>query len=149
MKGINFRRLYYQIRHRYATMNNLVIVVALLIGAGWAWGSIGVMQKNYKLQQEVDGKMRQEKLVELELQNAQYEQKYYQSEEYLELSIRTSLGLANPGEKVLILPPNTQQAKDADKVVANKPTIVAAAPSPLQQWINFLFGGNRQHLQKD
>ena len=148
MKNINLRKLYYHIRHRYITMNNMVIVVALLIGAGWAWGSIEVMQRNYKLQQEVDGKMRQEKLVELEVQNAQYEQKYYQSEEYLELSIRTSLGLADPGEKVLILPPNTQTAKNADKVVANKPVVAAVAPSPFQQWVNFLFGGNRQHLQK-
>ena len=136
-------------RHRYATPDNIVIVVALLIAAAWAWGSIGVMQRNYKLQQEVDDKMRQQQLVDLEVQNAQLEQKYYQSAEYLELSIRTSLGLANPGEKMLILPPNTQQAKDADKVVANKPVVAAVAPTPLQQWVNFLFGGNRQQLQKE
>ena len=147
MKKINIRKLYYLARHRYFTMNNAVITVAVVIAAAWAWGSVGMMQRNYALQQEVDGKTRQQKLVDLQVQNAQYEQKYYQSDEYQELAVRTNLGLANPGEKVLILPPNTQQAKDADTVVANKPAIVAIAPSPLQQWVNFLFGGNRQHLQ--
>ena len=148
MKKINIRRIYYHVRHRYLTMNNIVIAVAFLIGLSWAWGSIGMMQRNYGLQKEVDTKARNLKLAELETQNLQYEQRYYQSSEYQELEVRKRLGLANPGEHVLILPPNTQQAKAADAVVANKPARILEPTSDFQQWMNFLFGGNRQNLQK-
>jgi hypothetical protein len=147
MKKINIRRIYYHIRHRYLTMNNVVIGVALLIGLSWAWGSIGVMQRNYDLQKEVDTKARNLKLAELETQNLKYEQRYYQSSEYQELEVRKRLGLANPGEHVLILPPNTQQAKNADVVAINKPVRVIEPTSDFQQWMNFLFGGNRRNLQ--
>ena len=147
MKKINIRRIYYHIRHRYLTMNNIVIAVALLIGLSWAWGSIGMMQRNYALQKEVDTKARNLKLAELETQNLKYEQRYYQSEEYQELEFRKRLGLANPGEHMLILPPNSQQAKEADVVAANRPVRASEPTSDFQQWMNFLFGGNRQNLQ--
>ena len=147
MKKINTRRLYYHLKHRYLTLNNVILAVALIIGAGWAWGSIGAMQRNYSLQQEVDSKIRQEKLVSLEVQNAQFERRYHQSDEYKELAVRERLGLANPGEKMLILPPNSQQAKAADGVVMASPAVTARAESDFQQWMNFLFGGNHRRLQ--
>ena len=147
MNKLNLRRIYYHVRHRYLTMNNVVIAVAFFIGASWAWGSIGMMQRNYALQKEVDTNARTLKLAELETQNLKYEQRYYASSEYQELEVRKRLGLANPGEHVLILPPNTQQAKDADVIAADIPVRTTEAVSDFQQWMNFLFGGNRQNLQ--
>jgi cell division protein FtsB len=147
MKKINIRRLYYHIRHRYITMNNIVIAVAFFIGLSWAWGSIGMMQRNYALQKEVDAKARTLKLTELETQNLKYEQRYYQSSEYQELEVRKRLGLANPGEHVLILPPNSEQAKTADVIVADNPVRTVEPTSDFQQWMNFLFGGNHRSLQ--
>jgi hypothetical protein len=147
MNTLNFRRIYYHVRHRYLTMNNIVIAVAFAIGLSWAWGSIGMMQRNYDLQKEVDTKARNLKLAELQTQNLKYEQRYYQSAEYQELEVRKRLGLANPGEHMLILPPNTQQAKEADTVVASRPVHALQPTSDFQQWMNFLFGGNRQNLQ--
>jgi hypothetical protein len=148
MKKINIRRIYYHIRHRYLTMNNVVIAVAFFIGASWAWGSIGMMQRNYDLQKEVDTKTRNLKLAELQTQNLAYEQRYYQSSEYQELEVRKRLGLANPGEHMLILPPNSQQAISADAAAVNKTAKLVEPTSDVQQWMNFLFGGNRQNLQK-
>jgi hypothetical protein len=147
MSHLNLRRLYYQIRHRYLTMNNIVIAVAFAIGLSWAWGSVGMMQRNYALQKEVDTKARNLKLAELETQNLKYEQRYYASSEYQELEVRKRLGLANPGEHVLILPPNTEQAKRADATVANAPVRSIEPTTYFQQWMNFLFGGNRRNLQ--
>jgi len=145
MKKINTRKLIYHIRYRYLTMNNVVIGIALVIGAGWAWASVGVMQRNYMLQKEVDGRVRQQKLIELETQNLTYQQNYYKSAEYQELAVRERLGFANPGEKVLILPPNSEQAKNADIQMQQKKVSAAPVeqPSNLQQWMNFLFGGNK------
>lgn len=148
MKNTNIRKILYHIRYRYVTMNNVVMAIALLIGLGWAWASIGAMQRNYDLQKEVDGKVRQQKLLELENQALAYEQKYYQTREYQELAVRDKLGLATPGEKVLLLPANStaaQQASQAFKTTKEQPNDKPA--SNIQQWMNFLFGGNYRSQQ--
>jgi len=145
MKKINMRKLYYHVRHRYFTMNNVVIGVALVIGMGWAWASVQAMQRNYALQKEVDNKERQQKLIELETDSLKYQQNYYRSAEYQELAVRERLGFADPGEKVLILPSNSELAKSADKKAGAKETVVPIAEptSNFQQWMNFLFGANK------
>ena len=114
MKNQKLQRLYYKVRHQYLTTNNLVIAVALFIAASWAYGSIGVIQRNYNLQREIAAKQRQLTLVELETETLKFQQKYYKSDEYKELAVRQRLGLVFPGEKVLILPPNTEAAKELD-----------------------------------
>lgn len=139
MKNINIRKWYYHFRHRYVTMNNVVIAVALVIGASWTWGSIGMMQRNYALQKEVDGKKREQQLADLEVQTLTYQQNYYKSSEYQDLAMRERMGVADAGEKALILPPNSQAAKDADKNTQRKTTVVIPE-SNFQQWANFLFG---------
>ena len=147
MKNTNIKRTIYHIRNQLLTTSNVVIVVALLIAASWAWGSVGVVQKNYALQRVVDDKRRQAKLVELETDNLAFEQKYYHSGEYQELAARERFGLALPGEKVLVLPPNTPETQAADKAAAQLTPVVddTAKPSNFQQWANFLFGSNRNN----
>src|SRR5687768_16291244 len=137
MKKINIRKIYYHIRYRYLTMNNVVVGIALLMGAGWAWGSIGMMQRNYDLQKLLDTRVRQQKLAELETQNLPLQQRYYQSSEYQELTMRERMGLANPGDKALISPPNTKAAKDADVVITGKTSGPLEPLSNFQQWMNF------------
>jgi cell division protein FtsB len=142
MKKINIRRLYYHVSHKYFTLNNVVIAVAFVIAASWVWGSLGVMQRNYDLQKEVDLKKRQLQLADLETRSLELEKRYYQTREYQELAVREDLGLVLPGEKVLILPPNTQAAIDADVTTATRAAVAALPVSNFQQWMNFLFGGN-------
>ena len=144
MKNINIRKIYYHVRHRYVTMNNVVMVVALVIGAGWAWASVGAMQRNYALQKEVDAKVREQKLLELETQSLVFEQKYYKSSEYQELAVRERMGLSRPNERLLLLPPNTTAAKEADTKLLKKTAPAEPDEANYQQWINFIFGGNKQ-----
>ena len=140
MPKINIRKIIYAIRHKYLTLNNIVITVALLIAAGWVWGSLGMMQRNYTLQKDVDLKKQQLQLTQLQRDNLSLQASYYQTPEYQELALRDYLGLVLPGEKVLVLPPNSQAAIKADSTQ----TVVAATPtqvSNIEQWVNFLFGG--------
>lgn len=143
MQKINIRKFVYTVRHRYLTFNNLVILTAFLIAAGWVWGSLQVMQRNYGLQREVDQKKRELQLAQLQTESLQLQKRYYETDEYKELAARESLGLVMPGESVLILPENSEAAKNADKTVSP----VTQAPSSkdqtsnLEQWLNFLFGG--------
>jgi len=146
MKKINIRRAYYHISHKYFTLNYVVIAIAFLIAASWVWGALGVMQKNYTLQKQVDYKQQQLELAQLQTTNLQLEQKYYQTSEYQELAARQDLGLAQPGESVLILPPNSQAAINADSQSATQTTAVPLLKSNFQQWVDFLFGGNSKNL---
>lgn len=122
---------------------NVVVVIAALLAISWAWASVGVVQRNYNLQREVDDKKRQQQLVELWGREFAYEQKYYKSEEYKALEVRTRLGLVD-GAKVVILPPNSPAAELYDKQQDEKLTgkQVATEQGELQEWLNFLFGGS-------
>jgi cell division protein FtsB len=148
MQKINIRKFVYHVRHKYLTFNNLVILTAFLIAAGWVWGSLNVMQRNYGLQKEVDYKKRQLQLTELQKDNLELQKRYYETNEYKELAARESLGLVMPGEKVLILPENSVAAKEADAKPASATTqaVPQDKTSNLEQWLNFLFGGYSRTL---
>jgi cell division protein FtsB len=146
MKKINIRKLIYTIRHKYVTLNNVVIAVAFLIAASWVWGSLGMMQRNYTLQKEVDYKKRQLELTQLQRDNLELQKKYYQTAEYQELAVREALGLVQPGEKALILPPNSAEASDE---ATSAQVATGAQATNLEQWVNFLFGGYSKSLSED
>ena len=148
MSKINTRKIIYTIRHKYLTLNNVVIVVAFIIAASWVWGSLGVMQRNYNLQKEVDYKKRQLELTELQKTSLELQQRYYQTSEYQELAAREALGLVQPGESVLILPENSQAAKSADIATVTS-TQVVDQTSNLEQWVNFLFGGYSRSIEEE
>jgi ribonuclease-3 len=80
------------------TLNNGVIVIACMIAMGWAWGSLGVMQRNYNLQKELDDKKRELIVSQLAVANQKLEQRFYNTSEYKELAVRESLGLGLSGE---------------------------------------------------
>ena len=148
MKKINIRRLYYKISHKYFTLNNVVVVIAFVIAAGWVWGSLGVMQRNYALQKELESKTRQLTVAQLDTESAKLEQRYYNTDEYKELAVRERLGLVSPGESVLILPANSEAAKNIGKTDPTASTVQTAPVSNFTQWINFLFGSNNKGLSK-
>lgn len=149
MRQINIKRIYYQLKYRYFTLNNVVLLTAFVVAFGWAWGSVSMMQRNYTLQRKVDAKERQLVLTRLEVQTLEYEKRYHASSEYQELAARRDLGLANPGEKVIILPPNSSQAINYDTELDEQPAAAASTvkPSNIEQWLTFLLGRNAKSLK--
>ena len=146
IKKINLRRIYYQFRHKYLTLNNIVMAIGLLIAAIWISGSLDVMQRNYMLQKELEDKSRQLIVAELDAYSAELEQKYYKTDEYKELAVRQSLGLGSPGESVLILAKDSiDDSKDANKTSSNSKNIES---SNFEQWLDFLFGNNIKNISE-
>lgn len=137
MNKLKLKRLIYRIQHDYLTLNNVVIAAAILIAMSWAWGSIESMQKNYELQRSIDNKRQQVEIEKLQVALLEYESKYYQSEEYQELTIRQRTGKGLPGEKQLITQ-SFESATPAQKLASS----AKRTDSNFQQWMNFLFGGN-------
>ena len=119
----------------HATLNNAVLGVALFIAAGWVWGSVDALGRNYKYQQQVDSARAEVELIGLQNQNLQAEQSYLGSDEYLELAARAKLNKALPGEKLLMLPASTATSDSTTGV-----SVSAPVQSNFSQWMDFLFG---------
>ena len=134
-------------------MSNVVLAVALVIAAGWTWGTISTMQTNLTAQHAYQEQQRELELTKLEVATLQYQQNYYGSDEYKDLSARMYLGLVSPGEKVLVLPKNTMSAQrevlvDTTKPASTDTTAKVTDRSNFQQWMDFLSGANAHDLQQ-
>lgn len=120
------------------TLNNGVLLVALLIAATWVWGTVAAIQRNFELQQQVDLMSQEIAIQELENKSQQLQNEYYSTSEYQELSARERLGKAAPGERLLILPPNKVGVTPEEQPEATGTPI--AQRSNFAQWLYFLFG---------
>jgi len=134
------RRAKYYFSNDILTLSNIIMVSVIFISVIWVWGNITAMEKNYAIQKKLELKQRQALIDEISYKTLEYEQKYLKSSEYQELAVREKLGLAMPGEHVLILSkyPEEQKERRAETLKTSNFT----------QWINFLFGGNAQKAIK-
>lgn len=134
------QHILHRYRH-YLTIQNGTIVLGLLIAMGWMWGTVQTLQKNFTYQQQVDTLTENVELEELRNQNLQFQQRYFKSDEFLELSARQRLGKANPGEKLIILPDSRTIVDETGVTTDILPRI---RPSNLSQWVQFFFGDKGQ-----
>ena len=127
------RRAKYYFSNDILTLSNIIMGSVIVVSIVWVWGSISAMEKNYAIQKKLELKQRQALIEEINYQTLQYEQKYLKSSEYQELAVREKLGLALPGEHVLVLPKYPEAKK--------KQQIETSKQSHFTQWMNFIFGG--------
>lgn len=124
-------------RRRVLAANNLALMVALLFCLMWLWGSVSAMSRNWELARRVEERKRERTLLKLEVETLELENKYYKSAEYQELSARRQHNKILPGETMLLLPKNSEAAKNKHRPAKK------VEPKPLgnfQQWMLFLFG---------
>ncbi len=80
----------------------IFVFIILLI----SWSGVKAIQLNYGLQQQILKLNEQIKIQKLVNQNISYQNQYYSSKQYLELSARQNFGLGNSGETEVIIPEN-------------------------------------------
>jgi len=85
-------------------------IIVLLV----SWSGVRVIETNYELQQQIARMEEETKLLQLENANKQLENKYYESDQYLELQARQQFGKAAKGETVLIVPEGVALAHTKD-----------------------------------
>lgn len=134
------RRAKYYFSNDILTLSNIIMGSVIVVSIVWVWGSISAMEKNYAIQKKLELKQRQALIEEINYQTLQYEQKYLKSSEYQELAVREKLGLALPGERVLVLSKYPEDKK--------KQQVEIPKQSNFTQWMNFIFGGNAQKSSK-
>ena len=114
-------------------------MIATVIATVWVFSALSAMQDNFELQRELDAKRQQLALVQLEVDNLSYERDYHTTKEYQELAVRDRLGLASPGEKVLVLGEYSDWVREKNQSIRSQVQPLSR-PSNFKQWLNFLFG---------
>ncbi len=132
----------YRLKHNFFTFENMVLLVAAICCLAWTWGSIDSMSRNWTLAQELMERQREKALLELEVDTLELENDYYRSPEYQELAARRYQNKILPGETMIYLPDNSEQARNKHKNQSDdtESELATTTMSNLEQWMAFLFG---------
>ena len=131
------RRFGYFLKKDFFTFNNIILGFALILCASWTVGAITSMTKNWELQKKLQSKQIERERLRLEVETLQLEQKYYESDEYLELMARAKGGKMFEGETMVIMPENSDAAKT--KYSLPNPDENQKTDN-FSEWLAFLFG---------
>lgn len=115
-------------------------VLAVLV----AWSSIGAIQVNYELQQQIARLEQENDIQRLKNDNLRLRNQYYNTDQYLELAARRNFGLAAPGETVILVPDHVALSKTieipsgTDKESDPKPASdIPVWRENMRDWLNF------------
>jgi cell division protein FtsB len=113
-------------------------VIVVLI----SWSGVKAIDTNYRLQRQISKLQQQNQVSKLDNANTSLQNEYYRTDQYLELSARQNLGLAQPGETELIVPENVALKYTVDPPAGKSVAAVTASKQPkyqrnLQAWVNF------------
>lgn len=115
-------------------------VIILLV----SWSGLKVLQTNYELQKKINQLNQRNQVQQLQNENLKLKNKYYESDQYLELTVRRQFGKATPGERLYIVPPSVAYSKAAilpsEEVKAEqKAEQKSKYQQNLDDWRKFLF----------
>jgi cell division protein FtsB len=119
-------------------IRNIALYIFGIVALAITWSGIKSVQANYELQKKISELNQQNSVLKLENENTNLQNKYYLTDEYLELSARQNLGLAAPGEKVLLIP-NTTAMKFIDRsLVSKQPSKAVASADKRSRYVKNL-----------
>ncbi len=115
------------------------IAIAILV----TWNSIGVIQSNYELQQDLS-RLEQENLVkELENETLQLRNLYYETDQYLELAARKQFSKGAAGETLILVADDVAREYSSEPLDLESNTVSAPEKPSYQKnfeaWMEFFF----------
>jgi cell division protein FtsB len=129
-------------------VRNVGFYIFAVIALAIAWSGVKTVQNNYELQRQIAILKQQNEVLQLSNQNTGLESQFYETDQYLELAARQNLGLAAPGETVLLVPksvamkhvdsaltPPTSDAESNDSIASK-----SKFSQNFQDWRDFLLG---------
>jgi cell division protein FtsB len=113
-----------------------------------SWSGLRTIQINYKLQQKIAVLEQENELQQLENDNFELKNKFYETDEYLDLSARRQFGKASPGEELYIVPREIalskvdpfKPAQVATSVNANDNSNDPTYLKNIKAWRDFILG---------
>lgn len=129
-------------------VRNIGLYIFAVIVLAISWSAAKTVQNNYELQKQISTLKQQNTVLQLQNGNISLNNKYLETNEYLELSARQNLGLAAPGEKVLLIPKSVamkyvDKSSAGSETVSNQPDTKDSRPGyikNMEAWRDFLLG---------
>lgn len=131
------RQVKYKLKHDFLSFENVVLMLAVLLCAVWTYQSVAAMSRNWQLSETLTREKSQLELLSIEVETLDFENEYYRSAEYQELMARKLLDKQLPGENMVVMPENSQNAITKHQVVEE--VVQQRELSNFEQWINYLF----------
>lgn len=132
------RRMKFWMKHDFLTVENVVLLFAIILCLVWTYQSITSMSRNWELSEKLAAEKRELELTRIEAETKELENEYYKSNEYQELLARKHMDKQLPGEKMLVMPENSEEAKNKHKVTKVE-TEEKEEYSNFEKWMKFLF----------
>ena len=138
MSGVKsaIRKIKYHLKHDFLSIENVVLLFAIVMCLMWTYQSIEAMSRNWELVERLNADRKALELLEIEVETAELQNEYYASEEYQELAARRLAGKQLPGERMVFLPENTEAAKNNHQVAAAAES--RKEYSNFEKWMMFL-----------
>ena len=125
-------------KHDFLTVENVVLMLAIVLCLVWTYQSITAMSRNWELSEKLTAERQELELVSVEVEMAELENEYYKSAEYQELLARKNMDKQLPGEKMVVMPKNSEEAKLKHEEAAEV-TVEEKEYSNFDKWMRFLF----------
>lgn len=120
-------------------------VIVVLI----SWSGVKAIQANYELQKKIVHLEQEVEINRLENENLKLENKYLETDEFLELAARRQFGKAAPGETLYIVPKRVALAQVDQSGVPSGQQATAKKPDyqqNLESWSRFFFRKSQNKL---
>ena len=116
----------------------MVLVVAVGLYLIWMTQTIMAMNRSWQLSETLTRERSKLELLQVEVDTLALENEYYQTSEYQELMARKLLDKKLPGENLVVMPKNSEQALTKHEVVEAAP-VEEEEKSNFEQWMMYLF----------
>ena len=131
------RRLNYKMKHDFLTVENIVLLLAIILCFVCTYQSIVSMSRNWELSERLTAEKRELELLSMEVKAAELENQYLASNEYQELIARRNLDKKLEGENMVVMPENSEAAKTKRQQVKTVENVKIY--SNFEKWMMYLF----------
>ncbi|MBR0467823.1 hypothetical protein IJJ53_02875 [Candidatus Saccharibacteria bacterium] len=131
------RRTKFKLKRDFFTLENVVLSLAIILCLVWTYQSVAAMSRNWKLSETLITEKKELELLNIEVEATELENEYYKTEEYQELMARKLLDKKLSGENMVVMPDNTEIAKEKHKT--EKVEKVEKEYSNFEKWVMYLF----------
>lgn len=136
----NLRRLKYKLKHDFFSIENVVLVIAIVLCLVWTYQSIAAMSRNWELSERLTAERKQLELISLEVEMTELENEYYKTQEYQELVARKNLDKKLEGENLVVMPENSETARNKHREENRLATLSQEQEySNFEKWMMYLF----------
>ena len=133
---------------RLLDSRNVGLYIFAIIILAITWSGMKTIQSNYQLQKQIATLKQQNAVLNLENQNSALQNQYLQTDQYLDLAARQDLGLAAPGEQIMLIS-HQVALKYYDEALAPKTAASLSSSDSrskyiknLEDWRDLLLGRN-------